>query len=103
MTSAQYLRQKVITQLSQIYDPELPINIVDLGIIYGIDISENKILTLTMTLTTPNCPAAKTFPNAIRSKIEQIPELQGVDIELVWEPSWQRSMMDPNARAELGI
>ncbi len=102
------LRDKVIAALQMVYDPELPVNIYDLGLIYHIDIvneqSQNGAdVRLTMTLTAPNCPVADALPQSAAHAVQQIPEVQQCTYQLVWEPKWNQDMMTDAAKLELGI
>lgn len=94
----------VYAALKEVIDPELGLNIVDLGLIYSVDIEENGYITITMTLTTPGCPLHASFAQEIERVLWQsIPELTGVSVELVWEPRWNAMMISPEGRALLGI
>ena len=97
------LETKIVNLLKDTYDPEIPVNIYDLGLIYDIDIDEQKNVKVTMTLTAPNCPVADILPNEIKEKIETIPEIPSVEIDLVFEPPWNQSMMSEEALFELGM
>lgn len=96
-------RQVVIDTLRTIYDPELPINIWDLGLIYGIDIDKNYNLTIIYTLTSPNCPAIDLIPMQIIESLEALALFNEVDLELVWEPTWSPAILSEEIRLELGI
>jgi len=97
------LETKIVNLLKDTYDPEIPVNIYDLGLIYDIDIDEQKNVKVTMTLTAPNCPVADILPNEIKEKIETIPEIPSVEIDLVFDPPWNQSMMSEEALFELGM
>jgi metal-sulfur cluster biosynthetic enzyme len=108
------IRTQVISILKEIFDPEIPINIWDLGIIYGVDVQNIfqekngknpnlKKAIITMTLTSPNCPAIDSLPLEIEQKVKTIKEIEEVKINLVWEPSWNESLMTEEAKLELGI
>ena len=98
------LRDKVLDALRQVYDPEIPVNIYDLGLIYRLDIDEQtKRITIDMTLTTPNCPEAESLPGMVRSQVERIPEVAGAEVNIVWDPPWDKSKMTPEARLALGL
>lgn len=97
------LEDKIVKMLRTVYDPEIPVNVYDLGLIYKIDVSDNGHVTIDMTLTAPNCPISDFIFEDIRSKIESIKEVNGVDINLVFEPAWNKSMMSKEAQAELGL
>jgi FeS assembly SUF system protein len=95
-------RKEVISILKTIFDPEIPVNIWDLGLVYGINY-QDEIVTVTMTLTSPNCPAIDSLPEQIRQEIENLESVKEVFIELVWEPTWSKSLMTEEARLELGM
>lgn len=97
------LTEKVITVLRTIFDPEIPINIYDLGLIYAINLRENNHVHITMTLTSPGCPMAQTFPATVEQAVEQIEGVSDCTIELVWEPAWSMDKMSEAARLELGM
>ncbi|MFH1018863.1 MAG: SUF system Fe-S cluster assembly protein [Pseudomonadota bacterium] len=97
------LRSNVVEALKTIYDPEIPVNIYDLGLIYGIDIDSSKHVTIRMTLTAPNCPAAEFLPVEVERKCAELPGVECVRIDLVWEPPWSREMMSEAARLQLGL
>jgi FeS assembly SUF system protein len=97
------LEEKVVDVIKSIYDPEIPVNIYELGLIYEIIVSpENKVL-VKMTLTAPGCPVAGTLPGEVATKIEQIPEVTDAEVQLVWEPPWDKSRMSETALLELGL
>ena len=97
------LKDKVIAEIKKIYDPEIPVNIYDLGLIYKIEINnENKVL-VEMTLTSPNCPVAESLPKEVKDSIMQIDEVDKVELDLVWEPPWDKSMMSESAKLELNL
>ena len=96
--------QEVIDTLKTIYDPEIPVNIYDLGLIYNIDISEDNDIQVNMTLTSPACPVAETLPPMIEQAIKlQIPETKMSVVPVVWEPPWEQSKMSESAKLELGM
>lgn len=98
------LESDIIFVLRTIFDPEIPINIYDLGLIYGIDANpENGHVHLRMTLTAPGCPVAQTFPESVAEAIREVPGVEDVEVELVWEPQWTKKMMSEAARLELGM
>ena len=96
------LKEKVIDEIKKIYDPEIPVNIYELGLIYDI-IIENKNVNVKMTLTSPNCPVAESLPKEVKDSIMEIKEVNKVDLELVWEPPWDKSMMSEAAKLELNL
>ena len=96
------LKEKVITEIKKIYDPEIPVNIYELGLIYDISIKD-KDVSVKMTLTTPNCPVAESLPKEVKDSILEIEEVKKVDLDLVWEPPWDKSMMSEAAKLELNL
>ncbi|MFI5378486.1 MAG: SUF system Fe-S cluster assembly protein [Tepidisphaerales bacterium] len=97
------IEEQVVSALRAVYDPELPVNIYDLGLIYSIDISPDNRVHVKMTLTAPGCPVAGTLPPEVQQRIESIPGVTGATVELVWQPTWGREMMSEVARLELGL
>lgn len=97
------LEEKVIEVLKTVYDPEIPVNIYDLGLIYKIDFSEDFDLTVDMTLTAPNCPAADFIMEDVRIKLEAIEGVRSTTVNLVFEPEWDKDMMTEEAKMELGF
>lgn len=97
------LEEKIVKMLKTVYDPEIPVNIYDLGLIYKIDLDDNACLRLDMTLTAPNCPAADFILEDIRMKLESIEGIKSVDVNLVFEPEWNQDMMTEEAKLELGF
>lgn len=89
--------------LKTIYDPEIPVNIFELGLIYDIEISDDKKVDIKMTLTTPNCPAAGSLPVEVEQKINALPGVNAVQVEIVWDPVWNPNMMSDAARLQLGM
>jgi FeS assembly SUF system protein len=97
------LYERVIDALKEIYDPEIPVNIYDLGLIYGVDISDDGHVTVTMTLTTPNCPVAESMPGEIELRVGSVPGVGLADVNLVWDPPWDPQKMSDEAKLELGM
>lgn len=97
------ITQKVIDQLKTCYDPEIPVDVWELGLIYEIKLTEEMDLTVLMTLTSPNCPAVETLPAEMESKIKEITELKSVKLDLTFEPTWTKEMMSEVAQVELGF
>lgn len=97
------IEDKIVELLKTVYDPEIPVNIYDLGLIYKIDLSDNLELTVDMTLTAPNCPAADFIVEDVRQRLESIQQLKSVEVNLVFEPEWDKDMMTDEAKAELGF
>ncbi len=100
---AQELREPIIAELRQVHDPEIPVNIYDLGLIYGIDIAANGDVDLDMTLTAPACPVAGIMPVMVRDAVKKVEGVGEVRVELVWDPPWDAEKMSDEARLELGM
>ena len=96
------LEERIVAMLKTVYDPEIPVNIYDLGLIYRID-TNNGDVTLDMTLTAPNCPAAEFIMEDVKMKIESVEGVKSVNVNLIFEPEWDRSMMSEEAQLELGL
>ena len=96
------LKEKVITEIKKIYDPEIPVNIYELGLIYDIKIKD-KDVQVKMTLTTPNCPVAESLPKEVKDSIMGLDEVNNVNLDLVWDPPWDKSMMSEAAKLELNL
>lgn len=99
----QILIDKIINVLKTIYDPEIPVNIYELGLIYDIKISQDKTIDIIMTLTSPNCPVAEILPEEVKEKIKNIEGITNVNLELTFEPTWTSEMISEEARLELGM
>tara|TARA_Y100000590_G_scaffold176498_1_gene201654 strand:- start:898 stop:1197 length:300 start_codon:yes stop_codon:yes gene_type:complete len=97
------IREKIIKEIKKIYDPEIPVNIYDLGLIYEVKVEKDNNIKVKMTLTTPNCPVAESLPKEVKDSIMEIKEVKDVDLELVWDPPWDKSMMSEAARLELNL
>ena len=97
------LEMEIVNVLKNVYDPEIPVNIYDLGLVYDIETDDQHDVKITMTLTAPNCPVADSLPIEIRDKVAAIPRVNHVDINLVFEPPWNQSMMSEEALLELGM
>ena len=97
------LEGKIIAALKTVYDPEIPVDIYELGLIYDIEIDDEKSVTVRMTLTAPGCPVAGSLPGDVERRIEAIPEVKSATVELVWEPTWSRDMMSEEALLSLGM
>jgi FeS assembly SUF system protein len=102
-TGNQTLQQPIREMLCTICDPEIPVNIYELGLIYSVDINDEGDVKLIMTLTTPNCPVAESMPGEVENKVSTVPGVRNVDLELVWEPSWTPERMSEAAKLELGF
>ena len=97
------LQEKVISALRQVFDPEIPVNIYELGLIYEVNIDDDKKVAVKMTLTSPACPVAGSLPLEVRSNIVAVPEVNDCEVELVWEPPWDREKMSDVAKLKLGM
>lgn len=97
------LENAVVEVLQTIYDPEIPVNIYELGLIYDLDVQPSGHVHIQMTLTAPACPVAGTLPGEIQAKVAEVPGVAGAEVELVWEPSWDPSRMSEAARLQLGM
>jgi FeS assembly SUF system protein len=98
------LQARVIEALRSVFDPEIPVNIYDLGLVYGLDVDEARgKVHIRLTLTAPGCPVAQTFPDQVGSAVDLVPGVNEVEVELVWEPPWSRGMMSEAARLQLGL
>ena len=97
------LGENIIKNLKTVYDPEIPVDIYELGLIYDVQISDEGAVKVIMTLTTPNCPVAESLPAEVREKVSEVEGVNEVDLELTFEPSWNKDMMSEEARFELGM
>ena len=97
------IKSKVIEAVKKIYDPEIPINIYELGLIYKIDVDEKNKVNIDMTLTSPNCPVAESLPNEVKENIKKVEGVSGVNLNLVWEPPWDKDKMSEAAKLELNL
>ena len=97
------LYEAVISALKEIYDPEIPVNIYDLGLIYGVEISDESDAMITMTLTTPHCPVAESMPGEVELRAASVPGVRDAEVVLVWDPPWGPDRMSDEARLELGM
>ena len=97
------LKEKIIKEIKKVYDPEIPVNIYELGLIYEIKVEKDNNVKVKMTLTTPNCPVAESLPKEVKDSIMEIKEVNDVDLELVWDPPWDKSMMSEAAKLELNL
>ena len=96
-------KELIIEEIRKIYDPELPVNIYELGLIYDIIVENEKSAKIKMTLTTPNCPVAESLPKEVEDSVKSIKEVKDAKLELVWEPPWDKSMMSEAAKLELNL
>ncbi len=97
------IKNRVIEKIKQIYDPEIPVNIYELGLIYNIKIDENNNVKIDMTLTSPNCPVAESLPKEVKDSIMNVKGVKDITLDLVWDPPWDRSMMSEAAKLELNL
>ncbi|MFD0761387.1 iron-sulfur cluster assembly protein [Lutibacter aestuarii] len=97
------LGDKIVTMLKTIYDPEIPVDIFELGLIYDVFVSENNDVKILMTLTSPNCPVAETLPVEIEEKVNSIDEVKNTEVEITFDPMWTQDMMSEEAKLELGF
>ena len=97
------LKEKIIVEVKKIYDPEIPVNIYELGLIYDILIEKDNNVKINMTLTSPNCPVAESLPKEVKDSIMTIKEVKNVNLNLVWDPPWDKSMMTESAKLELNL
>lgn len=97
------LHDAVVNALKEIYDPEIPVNIYDLGLIYGVDVGAEGDVIITMTLTTPHCPVAESMPAEVEMRASSVPGVRDAQVNLVWDPAWDSSKMSDEARLELGM
>tara|TARA_Y100000590_G_scaffold253814_1_gene285092 strand:+ start:731 stop:1033 length:303 start_codon:yes stop_codon:yes gene_type:complete len=97
------IKNKVIEEIKKIYDPEIPVNIYELGLIYKIEVDEKNKVDIDMTLTSPNCPVAESLPKEVKDNIMKIEGVSDVNLSLVWEPPWDKDKMSEAAKLELNI
>ena len=97
------LKDKIIEEIKKIYDPEIPVNIYDLGLIYDIKVEDKNTAKIKMTLTSPNCPVAESLPKEVKDGIMQVEGIDKVDLDLVWDPPWDKDRMSEAAKLELNL
>ena len=97
------LKEKIVSEIKKIYDPEIPVNIYELGLIYKIEIDDKNKVEVEMTLTSPNCPVAESLPKMVKDNVLKIDEVSDVDLKLVWNPPWTKDMMSEAAKLELNL
>ena len=97
------IKNKVIEEIKKIFDPEIPVNIYELGLIYKIEVDDKNKVNIDMTLTSPNCPVAESLPNDVKEGIKKVEGVSEVNLNLVWEPPWDKSKMSEAAKLELNI
>lgn len=103
VSPADTLKAEVVAAISECYDPEIPVNIYDLGLIYDVDVTDEGRVGLVMTLTSPHCPVAEILPEQVRTRVEQVDGVDEVELELTWDPPWNPEMMSEAAKLELGF
>ena len=97
------LKDQIITEIKKIYDPEIPVNIYELGLIYDIKVENKNTAKVKMTLTSPNCPVAESLPKEVKDSVMQVEGIENVDLDLVWDPPWDKDMMSEAAKLELNL
>jgi len=97
------LKENIIKEFKKIYDPEIPVNIYELGLIYKIDVQEDNIINVEMTLTSPNCPVAESLPIMVKEHIMKVEGVKNVELKLVWDPPWSKDKMSDAAKLELNL
>ena len=97
------LKDQIIAEIKKIYDPEIPVNIYELGLIYDIKIENKNTAKVKMTLTSPNCPVAESLPKEVKDSVMQVEGIDKVDLDLVWDPPWDKTMMSESAKLELNL
>ena len=95
-------REEIISAIKQVYDPEIPVNVYDLGLVYNVDFDQDKI-QIKMTLTSQGCPSAKQIPDMIRTRVSALPNVKDVEVQIVWEPQWNPSMISPEGKKILHL
>ena len=103
MKEKDILEQQIIMAIKTVEDPEIPVDVYELGLIYDIDIKTNKDVVITMTLTSPNCPVAESLPEEVRTKVENLQSINKCKVNIVFEPTWNASYMSDEAKLELGM
>ena len=103
MEEQQTIEQQIIAALRTIYDPEIPVNIYDLGLVYKIEVDDQQMVHIVMTLTTPNCPVAETLPDEVMEKLQKIEGVSAVEVNLTFDPPWSQDNLSEEARLELGL
>ena len=97
------LKNQIIDEIKKIYDPEIPVNIYELGLIYDIKVENKNTAKVKMTLTSPNCPVAESLPKEVKDSLMQVEGIDKVDLDLVWDPPWDKTMMSESAKLELNL
>ena len=102
-TDLMALEEEIVRMLKTVYDPEIPVNVYDLGLIYGVEVDSDKHVTIAITLTAPACPAVDFLVEDVKMKVESIPEVKSVTVNIVFEPEWHHGLMSEEAKLELGF
>jgi len=97
------IRKNILNMIKTLFDPEIPVNVWDLGLIYGVDVDSEGIVLIIMTLTSPNCPVIDILPEQVREVASSVPGVEEVEVEIVWDPPWNKEMMSDEAKLELGM
>ncbi len=97
------IRDRIIEEIKKIYDPEIPVNIYELGLIYKVEVDEKNKVNIDMTLTSPNCPVAESLPKEVKDNIMKVDDVSDVNLNLVWEPPWDKDKMSEAAKLELNL
>lgn len=97
------LDERIVDAIREVYDPEIPVNIYDLGLIYAVEVSDEADAVVTMTLTTPHCPVAESMPGEVELRVSSVPGIRDAEVNLVWDPPWDPAKMSDEARLELGM
>ena len=103
MEEVQALGERIVAQLRTVFDPEIPVNIYDMGLVYKIDVEDDNTVRIDMTLTSPHCPVAETLPPEVEQKVQQVEGVTACEVSIVWEPPWTPQMMTEEAQLELGM
>ena len=103
MAEVQALGEQIVEQLKTVFDPEIPVNIYELGLVYKIDVEDDNTVLIDMTLTSPHCPVAETLPPEVEQKVQQIDGVTRCEVRIVWDPPWTPSMMSEEAQLEMGL
>ena len=103
MIDKEFLEKEIVSKLKSVFDPEIPVDIYELGLIYQVLLTDEGDVSIKMTLTSPACPVAGSLPQEVKDKVSSIKDIKDVDLELVWEPPWDKDMMSDEAKVELGF
>ena len=103
MTNKKKLENRIIEVIKTIYDPEIPVNIYELGLIYDVNVNDENMVKILMTLTTPNCPVAESLPKEVKDKVKSLDQVSDVELEMTFDPPWNKELMSDEAKLELGF